>query len=96
MLHLNFWPHIYSKFPNLLASQRNTESHIMESAQAAHAYCSNVTQAITMDTSVVHHGNMTWMSMIEVNGFAVIKGASILLGIHTYTLYTSKPCLLLA
>lgn len=59
----------------------------MESAQGAHAYCSNVTQAITMDTSVVHHGNMTWMSMIEVNGFAVIKGASIYKA-FTHTLYT--------
>lgn len=46
----------------------------MDSAHAAHSYFSMETQVITMETSVIHHRNMTWMSMVEVNGFATIKG----------------------
>lgn len=49
----------------------------MDSAHAAHSYFSNETQAITMETSVVHHGNMTWMSMMEINQFSMNKGAGI-------------------
>lgn len=36
----------------------------------------NSPQAITMETIVVHRGNMIWMSMVEVNGFVAIKCAS--------------------
>lgn len=68
-----FYSHPSHLFP--IASQRHTENRIMDSTHAAHAYFSTEIQAIAMETSVVHHGNMTWMSMVEVNGFAAIKGA---------------------
>lgn len=66
--------------------QTITESYIMDSAHAAHSYFSTESQAITMETSVVHHGNMTWMSVVALNGFAAIKGARTQ-GIHIHSIH---------
>lgn len=59
----------------------------MDSAHTAHFYFSTETQAIAMETSVIHHGNMTWMSMVEVNGFVASKGACTY-KVLIHTLYT--------